>query len=253
MLKRLFALIVMIFSVIGAILCVAGILGAWIAPIPIKAVANGALDTVNGYAVLAGQSTQNASERIAGVRTDIEDAQQRVQDATPEQREAVRQQVRTAIQEKFGPSVTAVRNTAASISAGLGTLNKSLEGFNRIPGVNVPTLTDELEAVNQRMDTVNGRLDNFKATMSDKEYDGSKLNAAVTQVTDELKGLEAKLGEWQTKLGNVSTSVENAKNAIASALTTMSIASTLFFALFGAGQISLFSHALGWFRKPRAA
>src|SRR4029078_873672 len=92
MLQRIFAVIVMILSVIGAIFCVAGILGAWLAPIPIKAVANGSLDTVNGYVTLASQSTQNASDRVAGVRTDIQDAQQRVQDSTPEQREAVRQQ-----------------------------------------------------------------------------------------------------------------------------------------------------------------
>ncbi len=253
MLKRIFAVIVMILSAVGAIFCVAGILGAWLAPVPIKAVANSTLDAANGYVALAGQATQNASQRIAGVRSEIEDAQQRIQNATPEQRDAVRQQVRDGIQQRFGPSVADVRATATQVSAGLVTLNASIENFNRIPGVNLPTLTDELQAVNQRLDAANERLQNFSATVSEAQFDGSRLNAAAEQATAELSSLETRLGEWQTRFGNLSASVENAKGAIAGALTAMSIAATLFFGLFAAGQISLFAHALGWFRKPRAA
>lgn len=251
MLKRILAVIVMILSVVGAIFCVAGIFGAWIAPIPIKAVANGSLDAANGYVTLASQAAQNAGERIASARGEIEDAQQRLQNVTPEQRETVRQQMRTAAQQRFGPSVVAVRNTATEISAGVARLNTTLESFNRIPGVNVPTLSNELQAVGERLDAVNTRLDNFNQAVSATEFDGTRLDAAATAVTTEMQTVETRLGEWQGRFGNISTSLENAKGSIASALTVMSIASTLFFALFLAGQISLFVHARNWFRALR--
>jgi chromosome segregation ATPase len=251
MLKRIFAVIVMIFSVIGAIFCVVGILGAWVAPVPIKAITDGALDAGNSYVAVAGQAAQNASTRLAAARSEIEDAQQRLQNVTPEQRDAVRQQMRTAAQQRFGPSVTAVRSTATEISAGLIRLNTSLESFNRIPGVNVPTLTDELQAISQRLDTLNERLENFNQAMSATQFDGARLDAAAMQVTTEMQSVEDRLNQWQSRFTNLSAALENAKGAIANALTMMSIASTLFFGLFLAGQISLFSHALGWFRKPR--
>jgi predicted PurR-regulated permease PerM len=253
MLKRIIAVVVMVFSVLGAIFCVAGILGAWVAQTPVKNAVNGTLDTANGYVALANQATQNASERIAGVRTEIQDTQQRLQNLTPVERDAMRQQMRSAAQQRFGPSVAAVRNTTQQVSAGLTTLNQTLESFNRIPGVNVPTLTDELSAINERVEAVNGRLQNYQAALSETEFNGERLNTAATQVTDEIQSVESRLGAWQGRFGNLSTALENAKGIIASVLTMGAVGITLFFGLFLAGQLSLFSHALGWFRQPRKA
>jgi chromosome segregation ATPase len=251
MLKKIVAVFVMIGSVIGAIFCTAGIIGAWAVQTPAQNAVNSTLDSANSYVALARQTVQGTSERIAGVRTEIADAQQRLQNLTPAQRETMRQNLRDAAQQRFGPSVTAVRSTAEQISAGLVSLNMALENFNRIPGVNVPTLSNELERVNQRMEAMNGRLQDYQAALSETEFNGERLTAAATQVTDEIAGVEGRLGEWQGRLGNLSAELEGAKGRIANALTLGAVGMTLFFGLFLAGQLSLFSHALGWFRKPR--
>lgn len=252
MLRKTLAVIVMIGSILGAIFCAAGILGVWAVQAPVKNEVGIIVDTANGYVGLVNQALKDGSERIAGVRTEIEDAQQRLQSLTPAQREAIRQQIREAAAKRFGPSVIAARNTVQQVSTSLNTLNQTLESINRIPGVHAPTLTDQLAAVNQRMDAWNSRLQDYQTALSDTEFNGKRLDATATQVTTEIRGVEDQLSEWQGQLSNVSSRLENAKVSIGNALTISAIGVTLFFALFLAGQISLFAHALTWFRKQKA-
>jgi chromosome segregation ATPase len=249
MFKKILAILVMIFSILGAILCAAGILGAWVAQAPLRATINTTIDTANSYVGLAGTSVQDVNERVAGVRIEIEDTQQRLQSLTPAEREAMRKQLNDAATQRFGPSVTAARSTAQQVVASLVTLNQTLESVSRIPGVNVPTFTDELAAVNQRMDALNSRLQGYQSALSDAEFSGERLNAAATQVTTEIQDVESRLAEWRGQLSNISARLENAKSPIGNALTLSAVGLTLFLGLFLAGQISLFSHALGWFRK----
>lgn len=249
MFKKILAILVMIFSILGAILCAGGILGTWVAQSPARTTINAAIDTANSYVGLAGESVQNVRARIAGVRGEIENTQQRLRDMTPEQRTTAQQQLRDAAQQRFGPGVAAVRDTAQRVSTGLVTLNQSLETVNRIPGVNAPTFSDELAAINTRLETLDARLQAFQSALADVNFDGERVNAAARQVVEEIAGVESRLDEWNARLRNASVALDNAKGTLANALSVSAVFVTLFFSLFLAGQISLFAHALAWFRK----
>lgn len=248
--KRILAVIVMILAAIGALLCLGGVIGAWAANEPVTNAITSTIDTLDGYVGLASQTTQLASDRIGGLRGEIESVQQTAANVTPEQKAQLAERVRATVQQRFGPTVTSVRNAATTLSTGVVALNKSLESLNRLPGVTVPTLTDELQAVNERLDAVNSKVDALGATVSDANFDGARLNAAASAAASELQSLETTMNQWQSRLDAARASAANARSAVSSAIDLGSLVVTLLLLLFGAGQISLFAHALDWFRKP---
>lgn len=69
-------------------------------------------------------------------------------------------------------------STVAALSAAAVALDKSLESANRIPGVDVPTYTEQLQATNQALaGEINDDLTTAAAQLADVSVDGSKAAA----------------------------------------------------------------------------
>ena len=243
-LKRILAIVVMILSALGAVACLGGIIGAWAANAPLTDAVNSTIDTAAGYISLAGNALQTAGARVEGARTEIESIQSQIASVTPDQRAALAQRV----SDRVAQPVTAVRTTTKAVSTGAVALNQTLESVNRIPGVAVPTFTDELNAIDARLEAVTGRIEAVGAAVSDANVDGARVSEAATAATAELQSIETALGEWETKLNASVAAATNAKGTVAGAIDAFSLVMTLLLVLFGAGQVSLCVNALGWFR-----
>jgi hypothetical protein len=76
------------------------------------------------------------------------------------------------------------------------------------------------------------------------------VKAATDALSAELGGVQTELTQWSTGIGQRQTIIQTASGRVPGLIDLVSVAATLFVLLFGAGQVSLFIHALGWFRKP---
>jgi hypothetical protein len=124
-----------------------------------------------------------------------------------------------------------VENTAQQVSQGLGELqdlsgkvNGAVSGLSEGAGV--------LRQIGPIGDAVNGIAD------------------GVQQLDSRLAGLQAATGGIQSQAGGLAAQADFIRQRIAAWINIGATAITIALFWIGLGQISLFWHALGWFRKP---
>ena len=76
------------------------------------------------------------------------------------------------------------------------------------------------------------------------------MQGATDALSTELEGVQTELTRWSSGIDQRQTAIQTASSRVPGLIDLISMASTLFVLLFGAGQVSLFIHALRWFRKP---
>lgn len=89
--------------------------------------------------------------------------------------------------DRLFPRVAAAQETVSALAATVIGINDTLEAANRLPFVDVPTLTTELEAVRDRLDTARGRVEELQTGIREiKEQKVSRPVSFVTDRTDRL-------------------------------------------------------------------
>ncbi len=244
MLRKIGASLLLIMAGVGLLLCLAGGIGVWVANTPITDGLTAALSAANGYLQLAGSSAALASDEVEAVRQQLDEVQSTVANMSPEARADVASQVTGKITSQIQPAIALVRKTIAAVSTAAVALNRSLESANRIPGVNVPTLTDELQTADQTLDQISSELTTAAAELADVSVDGSKIAAVVTAISDKLASIQALLDQWTQETAQAGQALTAAEAATPPLIDWTSVALSLLFLLFGAGQLCLMATAL---------
>lgn len=108
--------------------------------------------------------------------------------------------------DRLFPRVAAAQETVSALAATVIGINDTLEAANRLPFVDVPTLTTELEAVRDRLDTARGRVEELQTGIREiKEQKVSRPVSFVTDRTDRLmEELDDVLGRTATARARIS-------------------------------------------------
>ena len=72
-LRKIAAILVMILAVVGLLICLAGLIGAWVVNKPVTNAVTGVLGTANDYLGLANQATQTADATVSDVTQRLND------------------------------------------------------------------------------------------------------------------------------------------------------------------------------------
>lgn len=239
MLRKIAAVLVMILSAIGCLLCLALLVGAWLVNEPATDAVTGALAMVDSYLGLAGQTTGQLESNLEVVQVRVEE----LSTAAPEQIA----QLRETVAQEVIPPLTQVKSAVTTLRSGIVTVNEAVEQLNRLPGADVPTLSDELQSIDQRVDTIRGELETITST---QEIDGSRLVAAADKVAEEIATARSTLDAWTARITEVRAGIASATATIPGLFDATTWTLTLLSLLFGAGQVSLFMYALRWFHTP---
>lgn len=242
--KKIGASLLLIVAGLGLLLCLAVAIGVWVANTPITDTLTSTLDAANAYAQLAGSATALASDQVEAVRQQLDSVQSPVATMPPEARADVAAQVTGQVTGVIMPPINAVRTTIAAVSAAAVALNRSIESANRIPGVNLPTFTDELQAADQRMAEVSSELTATAADLADVSVDGSKIAASFTATSDKLATIQAMLDRSTQQIVQAGQALVAAEAAAPPLIDWTSLVLSLVFLLLGAGQICLMATAL---------
>lgn len=249
-LRKILAIIVMILAGLGMVLCAAGLIGAWVVNAPAKNAVTGALGAVESYAALANQTLQGVGDNVSEVKAEVEQVNQRLANVTDQDRAQLAAAVQQKLDQTIGPKLERANATANAIGQTAVKLNQTLESVNRIPGVAVPTFTDELQAIGARVQDAEAAVAEVRSTVSDANFDGSRAQAATARITSGLNTVQETLTKAQARLASASTAVTAVGARVTGWIDLISIFSSLLFVLFGAGQFFLFKAALNWFRRP---
>lgn len=243
-LRKILAVVVLILTVVGFLICAAGIFGAWYYNGPVKEAGDQALNTVikvmdmtDNLASQADSAINEVSVRVAAV----EEAAAGVADT----------RLASVVDRlsNLGAPIGRLSETTGAIGDGAQALSDLLVAVNRLPMVDIAAPTESLETASARASAVSEGLASMEAAVSGAQLDGSRLTAAAQTVSAELDQLDDTLSRWQGALGASRQAAQNAQERLPLWVNLTSVALTALLVLFGAGQISLFVHGLGWLKE----
>lgn len=245
--QRIGAVVLLVVAGLGLLICVVCGLGVWVVNQPATAGVTAGLTAADSYVQLAGDSSAAASAQVASTRQQVDEMAVRLADIAPEARAAAVAEIRN----QLAPPVNAVRGSVAAVSTAAVALNNSLESANRIPGVHLPTYTEELQAAGQVLDDINDDLASAAAQLADVSVDGSKAAALLAGTSDKLAGVKGKLDGLTQQSAELSRALIAVEAATPPLIDWTSAILSLLFLLFGAGQLCLMNTAVQLLRAPR--
>lgn len=247
MARKIGSIIVMALAVLGALICLIVLIGAWAVRPQLTTGGVAALEAAAGYLDLAERATGLAAQ----VTADTADRFTGVETALAERREdsrAALDQLKLDIAGRIGPTLRQVYDIVKGTADTIVAFNATLETANRLPGVDLPTLTPQIETVQSRLDAVLLQLEAIRGAVDETLPDGTPVQDALGQVAADLNGVAGSLQEWSGQLGATRTAAQQLQTTLPGMLTWLVVGVSLLMILLGAGQVSLFLHALGWYR-----
>jgi DNA repair ATPase RecN len=242
-LRKLAAIIVMILSIIGFLLCLGGILGAWAVNEPATQGIVTALDTASQFLEVAENTSGVASQTVGDVSARLAEIQSAAADLSPDQQAALA----ARIEELVAP-VQRVSSMALALEVGLSSLNDTLTTVSRLPGVRVEPPSAQMEAVGERLGKLGERLDALHATLSVVNPDGDRVAAITGETSSDLAAIESRLQQLNAQVAQAKQAAATVQAQTPRLLDLTSAGLTLLLTLLAAGQASLFVHAWGWFK-----
>lgn len=213
-LKQIFRVIVLLIAIAGMILSVAGLYFAWAYNTPatetiIQVI--GAAEQVLEAADTGLATVNSGLTRALGAVNTIDGATRSVGELINETDLAFAVLERT-VGETLFPRIESAQETVSALAQTIIGVNDALEAANKLPFVDLPTLTTELEAVSARLAEARARVEEIQANIQAIKED--KVARSVSFVTDRTEPLLEQLG------GALAT-VTDAQARITAALTRL--------------------------------
>ena len=169
--KRFLAWALIVISILGILACTVGMVGSWMINNDLtnrilnllSGVQNG-LSRVDDSLTLASTQLNSANTAISTAREAASKLGTSIDENTP-----LLDNITAAITDGLAPSIDKVRDTFLPLWERILAINNTIETLNTLPGINLPTLTPQLESLNSQIQQVvdgvqqlQGDIANFK-------------------------------------------------------------------------------------------
>jgi hypothetical protein len=253
-LRKTLAIITMILAMIGLLICLGGLIGSIAVNEPAAQAMTGALSAMENTLTIADQAAQTAAASLSEAQQGVDRVNQTASGLTAEDKAQAAAALQSTVEQTIGPSVARARTLATSLSTAVVQFNATLESVNRIPGLSVPTLTDELQTAGQILDQAQEAAGEVRSAVADAAtLDGSRITAATAKTASGLQTAQDAIAQGQARMSAASAAIAATKASIPGWIDAISLAAALLFILFGAGQVSMFLLAWRWFKQPKRA
>jgi hypothetical protein len=253
LLRRLGGVVALLFSLIGTVACVAGIVCVWMF---YQRVAERA-EAISARLDIGLERVSNA---IGNVRRAVDRARTDVAEVRKESADVDRggakgrlasRTLRTLIQQKAAPDIDDLGGRLATLSDAALAVSSLLDSFHELDLA--PRLRLEPEQLKRRADEakkVSGALRRIEATMGggSKETDAREVAEAASQVDGVLQRCLAAVDDWQSSVETTRAELGRTRERLLGWQMIAAIAVSALCLWVGAGQVSLFAHALRWCR-----
>ncbi len=244
--KRVVAVTVMVLSAVGIVLCLAEVIGAWTINTPVTNSVTKLLSGIENVLEVSEGALERINTRLDQTSTSLQQIEDTVAQSGQEleQGSPVLDIIDATIGDELYPVIESVADTTTFIATTLVGINETLEAANSIPFVTVPTLTEELQAFQQRVEQLRQQVTEFKQQVQDLK--SGVIQAVVTPITNTTSAISGALDEVQSTTTQVQTQVSQAladvtaiNQRIAFWMDMLSLGLTLGGLWFGLGQVAL--------------
>jgi hypothetical protein len=253
LLRRLVGAVVLLHSTVGTVCCVAGVIGIWMVYQGVSQRVQRIIDRFDAGLQRVSAANQNVQRAVGKARADVANVGKEAADlggGGAKSRRATRT-IRALIRQQAGPNIDELGGRLATLSDSAVAVSSLLESFQEIPLARTSRIdpdhlkrrADEAQRLSSILRQLEVAVDNGGSATGRQ-----KVAAATGEVDLVLQKCQAAVDAWQSDLDVARDDLAHVKAKIPGWLTCAAIAVTVLCSWVGAGQISLFAHALRWCR-----
>jgi hypothetical protein len=253
LLRRLGGVIVLLLSTVGTVGCVAGIIGTWMLSQGISERVQRITDRLDAGLQRVSAANQNVQLAVGKARGDVANVGKESADlggGGKKSRLAART-IRTFIQKQAGPDMDELGGRLATLSDSAVAVSSLLDSLQEVPLVQVSRMdSDQLQRRADEARQLSSTLRRLEGAVGDGDTENSRQEVAeaTSKVDLVLQKCQATVDAWHSDLNGTRDDLAHVKAKLLGWLTCAAIVATVLCSWVGAGQISLFAHALRWCR-----
>jgi hypothetical protein len=256
--KKIFAVVIIALSILGIVLCVGGILGTWI----VEDRLSRAVVSLLSSAEEVLQVTANGLNRIS---TDIQDVRDGVANIDRiakgigdkvKDTNLILAALEQAVSGREFPRIQRALATVQGLTESVIAFNRTLEAVNSIPGIEVPTMSNTLRNISDRIDAAVQALQDLadgitqmKTGVVDATVDFFTTYTAKIETV--LKTVQADVQSYLAQVQRIQAAVTAVKARVPVYFAIAALAITLALLLFLWGQARLLIYGLAVWQTAR--
>ena len=248
--NRLLTYLIIVSCVTGVLISLACVIGVWVLNNTAQGVVGATLEaTETGL-----QSADNALERVQNILESAGAGAQRVESAASELGDKITQGapavtvIETVLGEELGPKINTARETMIAVRDSVTAFNSTLAAANRLPGIQIPTLNNELQATSDRLADLSNQVSEMRTQIAQaKAGDEAAITEPVSERTQRIANAldvtQANLQAFRSRLATVLQAVQSTQNSITFWLDLLSFVFSIFLVWVGATQVYIILQA----------
>ncbi len=232
--SRAFSITALILSSIVLVLTLCGILGVWVTNYVASSLVIDISVAVENSAQALQRGVLRLDSGVENLRGEIADVQQRVTQLS--QNVSDEGLIRTLLPDskvqRIDDATARVTDTTNAVHDSIDSARALCRSLNRIPGVNLPTLSEATQQdIGAAVDEVRGGVNELKsglAAVRDRQADGiERVNQVTARIDTRLSNLQDRLNQINAALTNVQNIAKQLRQTIPMIFTILAVVATL--------------------------
>lgn len=249
--QRIAGGVVFVVALTTFLLCVSGTIGAWVAKSAVDETTLALIDTVADYLDLTIQTMGTIDSNIADVEQRLSVLQSNLPALRRERANGpVAQQMQQVVADELQPALEQLTTRTQRLRNGLERLNQRVEQLNRLPFVEMPTLTGALATFDDQIDAARTQGRAMRTAIATR--DSVLLQSASERMDQRLGEARSILAAGSARISTIQAALIDIHQVLTFWSTVSTTVVSVLLAIFAVGQISLAAHAWSWMRGRRA-
>jgi ABC-type transporter Mla subunit MlaD len=228
--KRFLAWTLVVISILGILACTIGVVGSWLINddltnriLRILSGAQATLSSVEDSLTLASTQLNTANTAINTIRETASQLGTKIEENTP-----LLDKITSALTGGLSPSIDKIRAAFLPIWERVLAINNTIEALNALPGIELPTLTPQLEALNDQIQQVSDAVEQLQADISDLKT-GVVENvlvpflAKIDTVATFLTTLEKDVNTYLVQVMSIQAAVKETQARVPSTIDSLTV------------------------------
>jgi predicted nucleic acid-binding Zn-ribbon protein len=249
--KRLGGVLIMVFAALVLLSSVGGVFGIWVLKGKADRLSTAVFAPLESGLDTADQALKKVNTRVGNARDRVSNTQDLVRQL--DQQPVANGAVLSAISETVGMRLEpAIDQLQASISNALGLVdgvNNSVTAINDLFGVNLPTLTNELQTLDARISTLRERIQEVRTDLAAMiqgtlQMPAGRMNSRLADLASGLQNIQEAVSKYVGNVRQIKARLTTLKSNISTAITIGSVVGTIFLLWIVISQVAMFVY--GW-------
>ncbi len=245
-LKRIFTWIIIVISILGILACLAGVVGSWVVNQRLTDRILSLLSGVQTQLTSAEGSLVNARDQLGTAKTALQSIHEAASQlgSNAEQNSPLLDKISTIFNEKLGPVINSIQERFNPIKEAILSVNSKLEALNALTGLQLPTLTPQLNALNDRIQELNQAVQQLRASIQEfktgvVENLLTPFLAKLDQITNLVSNLEQSVNGFLDRTHNLQAAIQGLQVSLPKTIDLITILLTILLIWMILAQISL--------------